>query len=958
MIIDAFQNFPAVEPQTEARLQLSSHWAQLCQSAPGFQSATKAQRLEILHVWAGSDFLCHWCLRNPETFQQLWYSGLFHESLDQTAQRQRVLTIIASPKTEDRLLKGLRLARNQEMALIAWLDITQVHSTEQTLLCLTTLAELLIQSALDWLCQQQAGDATLPQLIILGMGKLGGGELNFSSDIDLIFTYHREGEDHSQPLTQLAQRLINALNSQTENGFVYRVDVRLRPFGDAGALVSSTEAMREYYLHHGREWERYALLKARPVAGDIEGGLTLLAELQPFIYRRYLDYSSIESLRDIKQLIAQEAHRKGKTDDLKVGPGGIREIEFITQVFQLTYGGLDRSLRTPKLLTALKQIEKRALLPAPVVQQLHAGYLYLRRSENHLQMLADQQVHRLPGGELERWRIAHVAGYVEWTLFLENLDQYRDAISRHFNQVFKIPGDKPSRNATSESTAVIWHEIQTGSAPEPRLLETIGYTDPAQVSENLLQFTRDHQIAALSPNARKRLDRIMPAFIEAAAKSENPGRTLARITHLISAIARRSAYLSLLAEQPEVLHLLVRLCAASPWIAAYLSKHPLLLDELIHPETLFNPPELEGLRAELDRLFERIDPEDEEQVLNTLRHFKQAQVLRVAAADIEGALNIARVSDHLSWIAEVTLQKVLALAWDWLVNRHGLPQYEADGRRLRAAFCILGYGKLGGYEMGYSSDLDLVFLHDSTGTGQVTTGERSIDNSRFFARLAQRTIHLLSAFTPAGKLYEVDIRLRPNGASGLLVTSLDAFERYQRENAWTWEHQALIRARPVAGDENLAAQFRRTRCEILQTEREPDLLRLAISQMRMRMWRESRRPQPDKFDLKRSPGGITDIEFMVQYWVLENAHLHPQLCEWTDNIHLLETLANQQVLSTEVARQLTAVYIELRNELHQRALQNLSARLNGNQFAEQQAIVKHCWHEVFGDVDGAEPSRR
>lgn len=956
MNIDAFKKFPPIKAEIAQSLQLKAHWQQLCEDAPVFDAIADEQQLEILHAWAGSEFISRWCARAPMVFAELWLANVFGNKSDAATRAARVQQAIAEPGDETDLMAALRRVRNQEMAVIAWQDITATVRTEETLAALTQLAELLIQLALDWLhqdllAQKNPSDyPSPPRLIVLGMGKLGGGELNFSSDIDLIFSYRPDGRDHSKFLTRLGQRLIHVLNTTTADGFVYRVDMRLRPFGDAGALVSSVDAMGDYYQHHGREWERYALLKARPVAGDSAGGITLLNDLQEFIYRRYLDYGSLESLRDIKQLIAQEARRKGQSADLKVGPGGIREVEFTTQVFQLTYGGMDKDLRTPQLLAALAQIEKRQLLPAAVTETLRSGYLYLRRTENHLQMIADQQVHSLPGNDIDRWRLAHNRGHADWEPFIAELNQHRDAVNQHFSHVFESPDEGDDMENSYAASAAFWGTIGDDQTPDFAVLKSAGYADPEQTNVTLQKLSQDRQITSLPPSGRKRLDQVMPAIIEAAGQTADAEQTLLRVSQIISTVAQRTAYLSLLGEQPEVLKQLVRLCAASPWIASYLGRQPILLDELINPKALFNPPDREGLRAELNSLFARIEPEDEEQILNGLRHFKHAQVFRVAAADIVGALPVTKVSDHLTWIAEVTLEKVLELAWGWLKGKHGLPQYEAGGETRNAQFCILGYGKLGGLEMGYGSDLDIVFLHDSHGTKQQTTGERQLDNSTFFARLGQRIIHLLSVFTQAGELYDVDIRLRPSGASGLLVSSLEAFLHYQQNDAWTWEHQALIRARPVAGSKQLAAAFRRARCKILSQKRDAKALQEEIAQMRARMWQETKLSHPGLFDLKKSPGGITDIEFMVQYWVLENAHRQQQLCAWTDNIRLLETLADQQTPPVEVARNLTEAYIALRNEIHRRDLQSLPTAVDSDFFAAQQAMVKQCWNGLFGET--------
>ncbi len=938
-------------------------WQDLISAHDFFASLDGTAQEALRQVWSLSDFAANWCSRRPDDFIVLWQSGRLKEQHDSERFRSHMAAMFATVTDEPGLLALLRKLRNTEMFRIAWRDLLGLADLEETMLACSDLADVLVDQALTWLyhdhCQQSAGvprdsEGNRQQLIVLGMGKLGGRELNFSSDIDLIFAYPNAGttdgprpQDNSQFFTRLGQRLINALHSQTADGFVFRVDMRLRPFGASGALVTHFNAMEAYYQHHGREWERYALLKARVIAGDKAAGQQLLQRLEGFIYRRYLDYGSLASMREMKQLISIEAARKGQGDNLKTGPGGIREVEFITQVFQLTYGGRDRHLRSPHLLPTLHYLGERGLLPPQASDELLAAYRFLRIAENHLQMVNDQQTHKLPEQDDERIRIAVGMGFDDWDSFYTALNVHRERVSHHFEQVF---GNEETTAADPllQSMETLWlaldgHEAVDASA----YLLAAGFQRPDDSLKALRGFHDDRRIQALSEDGRGRLNRVVPTLLASVAATDNPDDTLTRLLDLLAGIARRTVYLSLLVEQPQVLEQLIRLSSASPWVGEYLAKHPILLDELISPEALYHPPDREGLQQMLAEQFERISDDDEEQVMDQLRHFKHAQVFRVAAADIVGALPVMKVSDHLSWIAEVTLEKVLALAWQKTAARHGEPEYQLDNERHRAEFIIVGYGKLGGYELGYQSDLDIVFIHDSQGTQQHTNGERSVDNAIFFSRLAARIISLLTTLTAAGELYEVDTRLRPSGKSGLLVSSLEAFRQYQENEAWIWEHQALVRARPVAGAAELSASFNALRATVLSQPRDRASLRTEVRKMRTTMWQEHKVLDADFFDLKKSPGGITDIEFIVQYLVLAHAAEHPQLTRWTDNIRILVTLADTGIVDPETAQQLIDAYRAMRDKIHRLNLQGKSARLPADAFIQERELVRHCWQRFL-----------
>ena len=869
------------------------------------------------------------------------------------------------------LHRALREVRHRELIRIAWRDLDGSAALDEVMHDLSRLAESLIDAALAWLdarLRERHGRPRGPEgepqsLVVLGLGKLGGGELNFSSDIDLIFAYPEAGEtDGRRPLDnqsyfqRLGRQLIAALSEVTADGFCYRVDMRLRPFGDPGPLVMHFDAMEGYYEAHGREWERYALIKARPLAGDAEAGAALMRRLRPFIYRRYLDYGTLANLRGLKERINEESARRGRFEDVKHGEGGIREIEFIAQSFQLIRGGRDQALQRRDLLGVLGVLKERELLPDYAVDQLEHSYRFLRRVENRLQMLNDQQTHRLPQTGDDRARLALAMGFADEAAFEAALVREQRRVHAQFEQAFFAPqrADDEAMEASAETDRErqlnrLWQGTLADDDARAVLAE-VGFADPGAALHGIVDLRESPGVRAMSVTGRQRLDRLMPLLIGAIAERDEPDPVLPRALQMLRTIARRSVYLSLLVENPLALSQLVRLVAASPWIGEQITRFPVLLDELLDPRVLYDPPDRDGLREELDAELAQFPGQDHEQMLDRLRQFKQVQTLRVAAADIMGFLPIMKVSDHLTWLAEVLLERVLQLARDTLVVRHGEPQCGPEGARRPARFAVVGYGKLGGFELGYASDLDVVFLHDSEGENARTAGPKVVDNSEFFARVAQRVVHMLGAFTAAGRLYEVDTRLRPSGAAGLLVSGLQAFARYQDESAWTWEHQALVRARFVAGDPELGERFADLRRKVLTRERDRQALRDEVVEMRQRMLAEHASRAGRGFNLKRDRGGITDIEFMVQYWVLVSAHAHPAVCDYPDKIRTLEILGREGVIDADLSVELADAYRDLRNRIHRLTLAGLDARVEEPD-AELSAVrerVIAAWDDLFG----------
>ncbi len=954
---DALGQADSVASMTKQPLP-SRHWKALAEP----------RREALTRVVTVSTFALDTLARYPDWLGELEASGELDAAPARHDQQQWLHAALDGAEDDAAMQRVLRRFRRARMLGIVWRDLNRPagHTMWHTAQAVSQLAELCLEGALGWLERFYASRWGLPatradgspqRLVVLGMGKLGAGELNLSSDIDLIFAFPEKGEtqggrkplEHQEYFTKLGQKLIAALDAMTADGFVFRVDMRLRPLGDGGPLVGSFSMLSSYYQDQGREWERYAMLKARPVAGDLEAGIELLASLRPFVYRRYLDFGAIESLRELKAMINREVKRKGMQSNIKLGPGGIREVEFVVQAFQLIRGGRDTELQITSLYKALNRLPALGLLPQAVVDELLPDYAFLRDIEHVLQALEDRQTQTLPVDELDQARVAFTMGYREWPALMEALEAARERVRRHFDAVIADPEEEEAEEAGKESRLapaqwrLIWrNELDQEDAVA--YLRDSGFAEPDKVLKRLQSLYHSRQVQSMQRIGFERLDALMPLLLAAVAENEMPDIALARVQPLIESVLRRTAYLALLRENPHALEHLMRLCVASPWIAEQLARYPILLDELLTPETLYTPADKTRLADELRQTLNRLPEEDEEAQLEALRVFKHAQMLHVAASDVAGTRHLMKVSDYLTYIAEVILDAVLAMAWKHVTRKHGAPQ----GLNAREpAFLILGYGKLGGIELGYGSDLDLVFLHDSDGKG-ATDGARPIETPLFFTRLGQRIIHLLTAVTPAGSLYEVDMRLRPSGNAGLLVTSLDAFADYQQQNAWTWEHQALVRARVVAGSETLAKRFDQIRGEILGRQRDTQTLRDDVVNMRHKMRDHLGSKAPDtRFDLKHDAGGMVDIEFLCQYAVLALAHQTPALLTYSDNIRILETLTDSGYLPAAEGEQLKQAYLAYRSRTHRGALTGEKAMGEPEDFKMHRAAVGALWQRFL-----------
>ncbi|EKK7713794.1 bifunctional [glutamate--ammonia ligase]-adenylyl-L-tyrosine phosphorylase/[glutamate--ammonia-ligase] adenylyltransferase [Cronobacter dublinensis] len=937
---------------TPLSLPLQQHWQAVVERLPFDAAALSDDARAVLTF---SDFVREAISTHPDWLHEL-------EAAPPEADEWRhygawLQATLADVHDEAALMRALRQFRRRIMTRIAWSQTLARATTQQTLTQLSELAQTLIVAARDWLyaaCCREWGTPCnaqgVPQpLMILGMGKLGGGELNFSSDIDLIFAWPESGStqggrrelDNAQFFTRLGQRLIKALDQPTQDGFVYRVDMRLRPFGDSGPLVLSFAALEDYYQEQGRDWERYAMVKAR-IMGDNDDAWSqeLRAMLRPFIFRRYIDFSVIQSLRNMKGMIAREVRRRGLTDNIKLGAGGIRETEFIVQVFQLIRGGREPSLQQRSLLPTLTAIEQLHLLTPDDAACLRDAYLFLRRLENLLQSINDEQTQTLPGDALNRARLAWAMGEADWEALTARLERHMAGVRRVFNELIGDEDPTGGEESLTEGWRELWHDALDADDDTP-VLSALGAESRMRLLATLADFRKETEKRTIGPRGRQVLDNLMPHLLSAVCASpDDAALALSRVTPLLTGIVTRTTYLELLSEYPGALKHLIRLCAASPMIASQLARYPLLLDELLDPNTLYQPTAMDAYRDELRQYLLRVPDDDEEQQLEALRQFKQAQLLRVAAADIAGTLPVMKVSDHLTWLAEAIIDAVVQQAWGQMVARYGQPKHlrDRDGR----GFAVVGYGKLGGWELGYSSDLDLVFLHDCPAE-VMTDGEREIDGRQFYLRLAQRIMHLFSTRTSSGILYEVDARLRPSGAAGMLVTTAEAFADYQKNDAWTWEHQALVRARVVYGDKPLQAQFDAIRREVLATPRDGDTLRTDVREMREKMRAHLGNKHRDRFDIKADEGGITDIEFITQFMVLRYAPEQPKLTRWSDNVRILELLAQHDIMREGEAKALTQAYVTLRDELHRRALQELPGHVAQTAFEQEREQVRDSW---------------
>ncbi|TXH02843.1 MAG: bifunctional [glutamate--ammonia ligase]-adenylyl-L-tyrosine phosphorylase/[glutamate--ammonia-ligase] adenylyltransferase [Nevskiaceae bacterium] len=890
-------------------------------------------------------------------------SGLFEQRRAEGDTVRVVAAACADAADEAALMRALRRLRRREMLRIAFRDLALLAPLDETLRDLSELADACCEQALHFAARAlqarwgvpRDGSGTEARPVVLGMGKLGGHELNFSSDIDLIFCYTAGGDTREGPrsvsneeyFNRLAQDTARILSARTEDGFVFRVDTMLRPFGSAGAPAWSVSAMEDYYQVHGREWERYAFIKARPIAGDLEAGRSLLRALRPFVYRRYLDYSAIVSLRALKKLISDEVKRKGMEQNIKLGAGGIREIEFIVQSFQLVRGGQEAPLRDARLRPVLRYLAQAGHLGGDIALALDQAYVFLRRLENAIQIYADEQTHALPASEAARAALCTALDFPDWPSLMLQLDAMRALVVREFERVFGEP-EAPRKPADDELTSVIapiWNGLVTAEEAAASLQAAGFGDDAAAIATALRDLKHARLVRAMQEATVLRLLSLLTPLFEECRRQPYPSQAALRALQVLAAIAGRANYITLLHESATARTQLVQLCAASPWLTDLLAQTPALLDHLLDPRSLYAPPERAEMAQELAARCAHFGPGDTEAAMDLLRRYQKEITLRVAAADVMHALPLVKISDRLTWLAEVIVARALEFAWAEMRAQYGQP-LRADGTP--ASFLVVAYGKFGGIEMGYTSDLDLVFLHDCDALDEESVdGPRAINNAVYFSRLAQRLINWLATQTPAGRAYEIDMELRPNGNSGALVTSLAGFADYQRHHAWTWEHQALTRARPVAGDAVLAEAFKAIRAEVLTQPRDETLLRRDIIDMRAKMRANLEKKVPGKWDVKQGEGGMVEVEFITQFLVLRDAHKDPALVEWSDNWRQLDALERAGSVTAMQKSVLIDSYRAYRAWAHKRGLQLASAMAPLEEFEHERASIAQVWSCFF-----------
>lgn len=866
---------------------------------------------------------------------------LSHEQI-----KDRVSFVLDSIQDEHAWMRAIRILRARLMFRWIWQDAN--HLTD-----VVTLTQELSDFADACICAAKAF-ARIPlvlkhgepigysgqvqDLIIIAMGKLGAQELNLSSDIDLIFAFDEQGETNGRKCIDVqqfciawGQKIIYLLEHITAEGFVFRVDMRLRPWGDGSALAISHAGLEKYLSQHGREWERYAWIKARIVSGGWAGE-ELLEMTRPFVFRRYVDYTAFQAMREMKVMIEREVMRRNIEDDIKLGAGGIREVEFIVQVFQLIYGGSKLELQERQCLANLTHLSESGLLEPEAVADLEDAYLFLRRLEHAIQALNDQQTQSLPTEPELRQRLIDTLGFDSWESFLEVLNQKRSKVSYQFAHLIQ----ERDRETPVENFQHLEEELES-------VLDS-------NAQKLIHEFWHGHALNKLPAKAVQRLKTFWPYLVDAVLQSDKPQVALLRLMPLIESVMRRTVYLVMLIESKGALQRLVKMATVSPWILEELTHYPVLLDEFLTMD--FELPKRRDLEDSLRQQLIRIELEQVEDQMRALRLFKKSNVLAVAASDVLAESPLMKVSDALTDIAEVSIIAALNLAYQIVAKKHGYP-LDADGRRCSLdylGFSVVGYGKVGGIELGYGSDLDLVFIHYMSEQAD-TDGLRPISGFEFAMRVGQKFISLMTTQTLDGRVYEVDTRLRPSGEAGLLVTSLKAFEQYQLKNAWLWEHQALVRARSIAGDDSLRQKFEALRCRILTLPRDEKFVRTEVLKMRQKMKAHLGSSKEQKkggiFHLKQDAGGIVDIEFMAQYIVLAWGGAKPDLARYSDNVRILEDAAKAGYLSSDDATALIQAYLSERAESHRLALANQSMQVNAADWHDTREIVCKLWQRLI-----------
>lgn len=892
-------------------------------------------------VYSLSRFVCRWLDAKSSRISEL-------ENIAQLSPTSALFADILQNEMSlgSTLNAAMRRTRNLLLANLIQRDLNQRGGLDEVMHTMSEFADFVVQTHLNELMQDMVSKHGLPigeesgtqqELIVVGMGKLGGLELNVSSDIDLIFCYNEDGETQAKDeqrslsnhefFSRIGKKLIAAISEITEDGFSFRVDMALRPNGNSGPLVASLGMLEDYFLVQGREWERYAWVKARAITGKADDIAALEKIVFPFVYRRYLDYGVIDSLRNMHQqiraeVIRQETRHPNRGINVKLGRGGIREIEFLAQVFQLIRGGREAILRDRSTRITLNTLADKGILDKAVVEQLQHAYAFLRNVEHRLQYLDDAQTHTFPANTDDGDRVAQMMGYANLTELNHQLIPHMQFVAEQFDAIFKEKTEQESESLT------------TSTLGDPESLETIkqhldqlGLQEIEVIAKRLSNTWQSTKVQALSETSQQKMASVINSALKIiAVQKEGQADTLHRLINFIERITRRTAYLSLLNEFPHALERVIRMMQASDWAAQFLNRHPILLDELLDESVLHQAPDWLTFSNELQVALQHADGDIEAQ-LDLLREMHHVMLFRLLAQDLEGKVSVEHLADELSRLADIIVEAVVNAVWKTIASRH----------RDKPQFAVIAYGKLGGKELSYASDLDIIFLYD----------DDDQDAPANYAKLAQRFITWMTTHTSAGVLFDIDIALRPDGASGLMVSSLQAFERYQEKSAWLWEHQALTRARFCAGDTAIGKQFEAIRERVLRLEREPDKLAQEVVNMRKKM-RDANLNRSDLFDLKHDHGGMIDIEFMVQYLLLRYAHTHPELCGNWGNIALLRMCGQLGLIDIGLAQETADCYRLLRKHQHNIRLQGEErARVKLDKVADAIRASVTLWDQLF-----------
>ncbi len=923
-----------------------------------FESLALTDKNEVLTLFACSHFIKNTCQAHP---------GLLPSFFEQITENQQYAPQLQCQldgiTTELELHQCIRRFRNSEMAKITARDITKSQTIETSLQQVSKLADSLIMSTYNWLyqfcCQKYGTPQNEQPLCIIAMGKLGGEELNFSSDIDLIFAYPEKGETqgHRKPIehqlffTRLAQRLIKALDQITTDGQVYRVDMRLRPFGDSGPLVTHFDAFSDYYHEQAREWERFAMVKARVLNPSCAAVTELENIIRPFVYKRYLDFTTLDALQTMKLKIFADSRRRQLTNNIKLGEGGIREAEFFVQSFQLTHGGQSPNLQIKNWRSVVSHLLTQGFIDEQTASDLAESYLFLREVEHCLQQINNEQTQTLPALDDDlNWQRLVLYTQTDSIAQVQNkIELARQAVHGYFNELFVEESDTtPSQDDNFTQLTALWlgdyDEIELSDALQHYLCDdSAGLTAHA-----LLTFKQKCNRAHLSHRAQSLIDKLIPLLISEALKPPTCDHVpLERMLLILTAILGRTTYLDLLYAYPDVRQQLLVFCAASPWIAEQLKQFPLLLDELLSQAYLnHSSATLEGVKAEfkdeLRQMLLRVDLDNVELHMDALRQFKLCQQFRIAAADIQGSLPIEQVSDRLTVLAEVILSHVVETAYTHMTDKYGEPDHSLQPLD---SFAVIAYGKMGGLELGYGSDLDMVFLHDAPSSA-VTSGEKSIGAQQFYIKMAQRIMHILNTKMLLGELYEADLRLRPSGNSGLLCCHVNGYAHYQDNDAWTWEHQALVRTRVVFGGTSITQRINTIRTDVLRRQRNTADLIEKVVDMRKKLYANSiNKSSKDVF--KHGKGGITDIEFISQFIVLAHANKLSKLADWPDNLRIIDTAVKEGLISSEIATSLSRNYLTQRNAFHRITLQQSLLSSNLHSDDKTRSDIVNAWATIL-----------